>query len=202
MARPTKAKEAKPKVAEQAGGPPAPKEAIFGINLVFMGVILVLCTVLSSAASVYFLTPFVIKPLLQELMPKEEDDEGDTAHEMPTIGPVLDLEEFTVNLKDTDAERYLRADLSISVTTEDPSFGKLTGEALHKWEEDFHMEMAHYVPAIRDIVIASLTKRTAAELSTTMGKEQIKGEIQKSVDAVFHGKHKVIRVNFENFIIQ
>jgi flagellar basal body-associated protein FliL len=121
---------------------------------------------------------------------------------MPTVGPVLALDEFTVNLKDADRERYLRASISLTVTANDPKFGKLAGEEAKKWEEEFHIEMGPYVPAVRDLIISALTKRTAAELSTAVGKEEVKDEVKKGVDALFHGDRKVIRVNLENFIIQ
>jgi flagellar FliL protein len=155
----------------------------------------------------------VVKPIIAELKPPASGDQagaegGDGsgaeggADKAPQIGPVLELDEFTVNLKDPGGQRYLRATLSISVTAEDPKFEKLSGEALKKWEEEFHGEMSHYVPAIRDICITAMTKRNASELSTAMGKEALKEEIQKAVDGLFHGSHKVIRVNLENFIIQ
>ncbi len=215
MARPTKSKDVKPKalepVADKGSSNSVPnEESSSPMNMIIIAVIIVVCTAISSAASVYFLAPMVIQPLLAQSKGGEHGEEGEGeghgeeggGHKMPTVGPVIDLEEFTVNLKDPGGQRYLRADLSITVTAGDPNFEKLSGEAMHAWEENFHAQMGHYVPAIRDIVITALTKRTAAELSTAMGKEQIKEEIKKNTDGVFHGKHQVIRVNFENFIIQ
>lgn len=215
MARPTKSKEAKPKALEAVpdgdskGGGSSSGGGM--LNMIIMAVIIVVCTAVSSAASVYFLAPMVLKPLLAQMAPAAEGEEGEggEAHgeeghgeATPMVGPVLELEEFTVNLRDPDGQRYLRATLSLTVTADDPQFGKLSGEALHKWEENFHHEMGHYVPSIRDIVISTLTKKTAAELSTMQGKEQVKEEIKRQSEALLHGKHKVIRVNLENFIIQ
>ncbi len=211
MARPTKSKDVKGKATESEGNEPqsAPKEGPNLMSTIIMAVIIILCTTISSAASVYFLAPIVLKPLLAQSQVKGEGDAGggDAADEgdgekEPTIGPVLDLEEFTVNLKDPGGQHFLRADLSITVTADDPKFEKLTGEAMTKWEEDFKHEMSHYVPAIRDIVITSLTKRTSSELESAEGKDTIKNEIKNQVDGLMQGKHKVIRVNFENFIIQ
>lgn len=213
MARPTEAKDAKGK-APEASGSDTPSAAEGGpslINLIIMAIVIIIGSSAASAASIYFLAPMVIKPMLAELKPAEGEEGGAEAeaghgegseHAEALVGPVVDLEEFTVNLKDSDGERYLRADLSVSVTAEDPKFEELEGEAMHKWEEAFHAEMGHYVPAIRDICIAALTSRTSTELSTEQGKEQLKEEIKRNVDAVFHGKRKVIRVNLENFIIQ
>jgi flagellar protein FliL len=222
MARPTKSKDAKPKADAEGGS--EEKQATgskIDMNLIIMAVIIILCSSVASAASVFFLAPMVIKPLVashaaageggeegEELAEGEEGaaegEEGEhgEGEEEHTVGPVIDLEEFTVNLKDPGEEHYLRADLSISVTAEDPNFEKLSGEAIHKWEEEFNHEMAHYVPAIRDIVISSLTSKTSTELASTTGKDQLKLQIKDSVNTLFAGKRKVIRVNFENFIIQ
>lgn len=217
MARQTEAKDAKGKAPEAGGGDAKPAAPAEGgpslINLIIMAIVIIIGSSAASAASIYFLAPMVIKPMLAEMKPAEGEEggeggaegegheaEGEGAHAL--VGPVIDLEEFTVNLKDAEGERYLRADLSVSVTAEDPKFEELAGEELHKWEEGFHAEMGHYVPAIRDICIAALTSRTSTELSTEQGKEQLKEEIKRNTDAVFHGKRKVIRVNLENFIIQ
>lgn len=205
MARPTKPKDVKPKALEPVpetsakGGGGAP-----GMNMIVMALIIVLCTTLSTAASMYFLAPMIIKPLIGQGAAHggEGEGEGEGEH-LPSVGPILELDEFTVNLKDTDGvQRYLRAKISLTVTAEDPNFDKLHGEALHKWEEAFHIEMGHYVPAVRDVCISALTRRTAAELSTLQGKQELKEEIKRNVDGLFHGKRRVIRVNLENFIIQ
>jgi flagellar protein FliL len=209
MARPTKAKDPKPKAedTEEIMEDAAPKQSIDIINIVIMALVIFLSTTFSSAASIYFLAPIVIKPLLSQITVKSGDaaggeEGGGEAPAEPTIGPVIPLDEFTVNLKDTSSERYLRANISLSITADDPKFGTLTGEAAAKWQDEFKGEMSSYVPAIRDIVIASLTKRTAAELSTAIGKQELKDEIKQSVNGLLQGKHKVIRVNLENFIIQ
>jgi len=211
MARPTKAKDPKPKAedAEEILEEGSPRQSIDIINIVIMALVIFLSTTFSSAASIYFLAPIALKPILSQITVKTTggdaaagDDSGSEAPAEPTIGPVLPLEEFTVNLKDTTTERYLRANISLSITADDPKFGTLTGEAATKWQDEFKAEMASYVPSIRDIVIASLTKRTSAELSTAIGKQTLKDEIKQNVDGLLQGKHKVIRVNLENFIIQ
>jgi flagellar protein FliL len=202
MARPTKPKDVKPKAMEPVQDlPPAPRgEASPLMNLVVMALVIVLSTSLSTAAAVYFVMPLVLDQVIGKPPVEGEHEEESEEVEKVLVGPVL--EEFTVNLRDPGGSRYLRAQLSISVTAEDPKFEKLQGEALHKWEEAFHAEMTHYKPAIRDIIISALTKRTAEELSTPIGKQHLKEEIQRNVDGLFHGKRRVIRVNLENFIIQ
>jgi flagellar basal body-associated protein FliL len=210
MARPTKPKDVKPKALEPVSDPGGGgKQSSSGMNMIVMALVIVLCTTLCTAASILAIYEFYLKGQIASLVPKGEGEEGEEGGEeggekLPTIGPVVDLDEFTVNLKETEggAQHYLRATISLTVTSDDPNFETLEGEALHKWEEGFHMQMAHYVPAIRDICISALTKRTSTELSTLQGKQEFKDEIKRNVDGIFHDRHKVIRVNLENFIIQ
>ncbi|MCA9798961.1 MAG: flagellar basal body-associated FliL family protein [Cyanobacteria bacterium HKST-UBA06] len=212
MARPTKTKElkgrgdasAKPTALPGGGGGGDGGGGNAMITTIIAAVAAGLISASVSAAAVYFLVPMVVNPIVDQAVVRIAGDEAG-AHgedELPAVGPVIDLDEFTLNLSDPDKTRYLRADLSITITPNDEDFGKLTGEAAHAWEENFHHHISHYVPAIRDIVIATLTKHTAGELSTNEGKESVKEEISEKVDEVFHGDHQVIRVNIENFIIQ
>lgn len=208
MARPTKSKDAKPKALEPVQAETKGSSGSFmpPINMIILSLLIMLGTSLSTIGAIYFVAPIVLKPLLEQTMavksPEEVEEDEEEGPHLPSIGPVVDLEEFTVNLKDPGGNRYLRADFSLTVTAEDPQFEKLSGEALHKWHEAFNLEMSHYVPGVRDIIIAALTRRTSGELSSALGKQQLKDEIKNNVDGLFHGKRKVIRVNLENFIIQ
>jgi flagellar FliL protein len=210
MARPTKTKDLKgrnndgpkPTALPGGGGGGGGDNPMMGtiINAAAAGLI----SAVVSGAVVYFVVPMVVSPIVDHAVVRIAGEEagGHAESDLPTVGPVIDLDEFTLNLSDVDKTRYLRADLSVTITPNDDNFGKLSGEAAHAWEENFHHHISHYVPAIRDIVISTLTKRTANELATNAGKDQVKEEISEQVNEVFHGDHEVIRVNIENFIIQ
>ena len=222
MARPTKSKDMKGKPLEAvegggaagaAGGPGGGGSG--GPSMVILlavALVVILGSAGASIASVFFLMPMVMQPMMDQVAAAAAKggggghgggaEHGEAGGESSQVGPVIDLDEFTVNLNDPSGDRYLRADFSITVTTEDKAFSELSGEALKKWEEEFHMEMAHYVPAIRDIVISALTQRTSEDLATEEGKEAVKKDIKAKVDKLLHGHHEVIRVNIENFIIQ
>ena len=222
MARPTKSKDMKGKPLEAVeggggggaagmGGPGGGGGGPSMVMLLAIALVVILGSAGASIASVFFLMPVVMQPMMDQVAAAAAKGGGGGGHgesggggsEMSSqVGPVIDLDEFTVNLSDASGDRYLRADLSITVTTDDKAFSELSGEALKKWEEEFHMEMAHYVPPIRDIVISTLTQRTADELSTEEGKESVKKAIKAKVDKLLHGQHEVISVNIENFIIQ
>jgi len=66
----------------------------------------------------------------------------------------------------------------------------------------FKGNMAKYVPTVRDVINAALMKRTAAQLATIEGQEGLKDEIKESLNAIMAPHYEVLRVNFEDFIIQ
>ncbi len=66
----------------------------------------------------------------------------------------------------------------------------------------FKDHMSKYVPTIRDVINASLMKRTATGLATLEGQEQLKDEIKEELNRIMAPKYSVLRVNFEDFIIQ
>jgi flagellar basal body-associated protein FliL len=69
-------------------------------------------------------------------------------------------------------------------------------------ETEFKTSMGKYVPTIRDVINASLMKRTATQLATLEGQEALKDEIKDQLSQIMAPNYKVIRVNFQDFIIQ
>ena len=67
---------------------------------------------------------------------------------------------------------------------------------------EFKEKMGHYVPTIRDIINAALMKRTAGQLATPEGQEALKDDIKDQINQVLAEGYKVVRVNFQDFIIQ
>ena len=220
MPRPTEAKEATkaPGEASKETAAPTGGGGIGLIPMLALAVVIINSSAVSSAAAVYFVTPLVLQAQAPKPAEGEEVAEGEeeaTQDEEATeteeheegsehkVGPVIDLgEDFTVNLNDPSGERYLLAKFSMMVSVEDESYTKLSGEALEKWEEGFKHEMGHYMPGVRDVIISTLTKYSAKDLAGEAGKQKVKQEIQAKAADVFHGKHEVLAVNIEKFIIQ
>jgi flagellar basal body-associated protein FliL len=67
---------------------------------------------------------------------------------------------------------------------------------------EFKHHMAVYVPTIRDIINSALMKRTAGNLESLEGQEALKDEIKDQINQLLGEERKVIRVNFQDFIIQ
>lgn len=121
----------------------------------------------------------------------------------PTFVP---LDPFVVNLADRDRERY--AQIGITLEIDDPHFGD---------------ELKAYMPAVRNAILLILSRKTAEELLTHEGKEQLAAEVMRESvrpmgieveDEPAHpppgAKNKkkaaahnpVVGVNFSNFIVQ
>jgi flagellar basal body-associated protein FliL len=66
----------------------------------------------------------------------------------------------------------------------------------------FKASMGRYVPTIRDVVNASLMKRTASQLASQEGQETLKDEIKEQLSQIMAPNYEVLRVNFQDFIIQ
>lgn len=209
MARPTEAKEpenkAKDDKAPAAGGGGNPT-----IVIIAMALVTILGTSAATAASIYFLAPMVIQPMLQQSLKtvtvkvvheNAEAAEGGEGGGHGGVGPTFRLDEFTVNLKDPNPH-YLRAKVSLMLSTHDKTFGTLKGEEAKKWAEEFDMEMQNYKASLNDIVISTLTNQSLADVSSEKGKEKIKETIAKQAQLVLGHEHNVLRVNIEEFIVQ
>jgi len=68
--------------------------------------------------------------------------------------------------------------------------------------ELFSEKMSKFVPTIRDIINEALMSRTATTLATAEGQESLKKEIKDKVNPIINPTYAVIRVNFQDFIIQ
>lgn len=209
MPRQTEPKEAKETTTVENTPAASASNGNSLVSMLVLALVITIGSAISSAASVYFLAPMVMEPMLAKIKPAHaegeegaEHGEGAEGHAAAKVGPVLDMDEFVVNLNDESGERYLKADFSIMVSVKDDSYTKLSGHDLEKWEEEFKHHMGHYLPSIRDIIISTLTKYSAEELATVEGKNKIKKEIMAQSTPLFHGENEVLRVNIENFVIQ
>lgn len=77
----------------------------------------------------------------------------------PTFVP---LDPFTVNLADRDVDRF--AQIGVTLEVEDPKFAD---------------QIKAYMPAVRGNILMVLSRKTAADLLTTEGKEKLAREINR-----------------------
>ena len=118
----------------------------------------------------------------QTAEPKKEVVKKDSA--ALEIGPIYPLDPFTVNLKSANETRYLKCTINLEIDS-----------------PDTQPELDKIKPAIRDLIIRILSSKTVPEISTAKGKEKLKAEIKKNINAILP-KGEIRHVYFTAFVIQ
>jgi flagellar FliL protein len=109
-------------------------------------------------------------------------------HEARKMPVFVDLDTFTVNLKDNDGERFLQAKLVAEV--KDPAGGEM---------------IKNLMPAVRNEILLLLGSKQAGQLANREGKEALAREIVAAANKPLEGTPHagtVEGVNFTHLIIQ
>lgn len=121
--------------------------------------------------------------------PPEEKDPG---MEVPVpeintqaeIGPMVNIDEFIVNIISDENNHYVKASLTIELSSE-PS------------KEELQKRM----PQIRDAILLLVGNKTFEELQDLQGKKQLKAELLSKINAIlYNGQAKSIY--FTDFVVQ
>lgn len=136
-------------------------------------VIAVIVVLLVGGASVFFLWPSLFRGLSMPKLTTEKKPEK-----------LLDLDVFVVNLDERHARRYLRASLSLGLSTD-------------KDKE----EIKRSVASVRHSIIMLLSVQNAEDLSTPEGKEKLRAELLQRVNDAIN-KATVQNLYFKEFLIQ
>jgi flagellar FliL protein len=113
-----------------------------------------------------------------------EEGKGEHGKEGPAVGPTVRFENFTVQLKSNDVERYAHTSIELELTDD-------AAKAL----------VEKRTAPIRDAVLGYLTDRTAEELRGSEGLKQMKEALLKRLDEIIPGK-RINTVFITDFIIQ
>jgi len=104
--------------------------------------------------------------------------------DMAKVGPMFEMDDFTVNLMSDSGKRYLRTKLNLELDS-----------------EDLMAEVNSKIPVLRDIIIQVLSSKQIEEIATRDGKERLKDEMVKAINrALIDGQVK--NVYFSTFVIQ
>jgi flagellar basal body-associated protein FliL len=207
MAKPNAPKDIKPTSGDDRDKQREKELKAGGGNNVFMSAIttILICS-LFLLVNYFMQDSLLSKKIVTNTETEETEDVSDSEAER---GVIVDLGDFTMNLSDADAKRYLKVSVALELTKTEsdlaaesakPSGGH--GESAAPAASPLEAEMTQYKPAIRDAVISALSSKNSAELSTNAGKELAKEEISDAVDSIFAGEREVIRVSFGQFIMQ
>jgi len=156
----------------------APEEAAPASKKKLIIIIAVVVLALGGGGAAWFLTQ-------QKSHAKKEE----VKKEEPAKAPVfLTLDTFTVNLQPDPDEKFLQVDISLQVASAEAA------EAIK-----LHM------PAVKNRLLLLLTSKSAAEISTVEGKQDLSNEIIAEVKKPFAPNTKpqeVLDVFFTSFVVQ
>jgi flagellar basal body-associated protein FliL len=231
MARPTKPKDLKPKTDSEGapvpgGAAAAPSGSGFDLKFIIALAVVALISIAGTAGSTYFIT-MQLADVTKKVASGAHGSEAENPHESTqAIGMNLELDEFMVNLRPDpklEGTQYLKAKIALSIRVPEAEDcyakkhamrfplpdGAIVGAAAPieremlasgggggvTCEQLFKDNMGKYVPTI-------LMKCTASTLASLEGQEALKDEIKGQLNQLMGPNYSVLRVNFQDFIIQ
>jgi len=214
MARPTKAKEVKPKAEGQAAG--TSEGGLGGFKGIIINSIITILIASIFLGANYLMVKFLIDHLPPGAANAGQGTEEGALTENPDAKaqPTFpyDLDDFIINLNSPTEKRYLKVKVSLDIErlADEPEIGAAPegggGEGKEKAgpnpKEHYTAVMEQYKMPIRDIIITKLSSMSAEELSSIPGKEQSKEAIKEEINTIMPEDRQVLRVNYGDFIIQ
>ncbi len=100
------------------------------------------------------------------------------------IGPMVNVDEFIVNIISGDAAHYVKASLTFELTN-----------------EQVKAEVEQRMPQMRDAVLLLISNKTYEELQDLQGKKQLKAELTTKINS-FLQTGQVAAIFFTNFVVQ
>ncbi len=107
-----------------------------------------------------------------------------SVEESATIGPMININEFVVNIISADTPHYVKASLTLELDN-----------ALTQPEAEQRM------PQIRDAILLLIGNKTFDELQDLQGKKQLKAELKSRINSFFK-TGSVRAIYFTNFVVQ
>ncbi len=142
---------------------------------------MVVVLIIGGAAAWFFLKPD--PPTPEELDPGLKVPVPDLT-QTTEIGPMVNIEEFVVNIISGDTPHYVKASLTVEVS----------GEGVQN-------EVEQRMPQVRDAVLLLIGNKTYEELQDLQGKRQLKAELTSKINS-FLQTGKVRAIYFTNFVVQ
>jgi len=103
---------------------------------------------------------------------------------VPTVGPMVAMEDFIVNITDADGTRYLKASMTLELATP---------EGLTEVEER--------KAQVRDTILLYLSSKTFEEIRDLQGKLQLRADLIGKLNALLE-KGKIKTIYFTDFVVQ
>lgn len=163
---------------DAAGGKAGNKKKLF---LIIGAVVLVLLLLGGGFATWYMLKEKVVAenakdPALQVPVP--------ALNQQAQIGPMVNIDEFVVNIISGDVAHYVKASITVELTN-----------------IEVQTEVAQRMPQMRDAILLLISNKTYEELQDLQGKKQLKAELTGKINS-FLQTGQVTSVYFTNFVVQ
>ena len=101
-----------------------------------------------------------------------------------TVGPMINIDSFIVNILDDQGSRYLKAAITLEVD------GKAAAE-----------EVSARLPQVRDAILLHVGNKAFQELSDLQGKLQLRAELITRLNQILQ-KGKIQKIYFTDFVVQ
>ncbi len=159
---------------EEGGGT---KKKLF----ILIGIVVLLLLIGGGIAGYFLLRK--PEPPPEELDPGAQVPVPDLAAQA-TIGPMVNIEEFIVNIISADNPHYVKASLTVELSN-----------------EEVQPEVEQRMPQVRDAILLLIGNKTYEELQDLHGKKQLKAELTSKINS-FLQNGKVKSIYFTNFVVQ
>ncbi|MDD9897950.1 MAG: flagellar basal body-associated FliL family protein [Candidatus Melainabacteria bacterium] len=117
--------------------------------------------------------------------------------------PIHPFGDFVVNLADVSGSRFLKISITAKLYSEDfEAYGELEGEEKHAYHLRIDEDLHGIMPAIKDVVITTLSRKTSEEVIGYENKLALKVELKEHLNEVMHGEFKIYDIYFTDFIVQ
>lgn len=166
---------------ETTEGTEGKKVGLLENKAVLLGIIVVVQVGLAIGLTQFFIVP----KLGVQAAGMEEAVADPVAEGMPEMGVLVNLEDIVVTLvSDPSAPRYLRININVEVPNQ------LVADVV-----------ASRLPQLRDLVIMTLSDKTADQISTPEGKKGLRDEIFRRMDQKMP-EGTLMNIYFSDLVVQ
>jgi flagellar FliL protein len=120
----------------------------------------------------------------KEAKPSPEAEAAAMAAKAKSVGPMVNINSFIVNILDDEENRYLKAAITLEVDSQ------VTVD-----------EINARLPQMQDAILLLIGNKTFSELRDMQGKMQLRAELLNRINEILT-KGKVNRIYFTDFVVQ
>ena len=160
-------------VDEKGGG----KKKFF----IIIGIVVLILLIGGGVGAWFFLKE---KPVLGDEKTPGPNVPVPALQQQSQIGPMVNIDEFIVNIISGDAAHYVKASITVELTN-----------------VEVQAEVEQRMPQMRDAILLLISNKTYEELQDLQGKKQLKAELSSKINS-FLQTGQVVSIYFTNFVVQ